>query len=130
MAVFWEDEGDDTPESCPDASGCYRFMDSSLCKKTKDGAPVSGSHVSCSLLPERRIAAAMEASNDRECFIRLNDKHDRVGKAAKQGAAYVLVDYWELPGGDAYSLNRSVNREAKTPAQAGRFVLIPVLRID
>jgi hypothetical protein len=35
-----------------------------------------------------------------------------------------------LPGIGAHALNYGVNRRAKTPAQAGSLVLIPILRVD
>ena len=39
------------------------------------------------LLPERRIAAAVEASDDNERFVSLDDEDECIGKVAKQGAA-------------------------------------------
>jgi hypothetical protein len=81
-------------------------------------------------LPEHRIATAVKAGDDSERFVSLDDEHERVGKAAKQGAAHVLVDYGELAGGGAHALNHCVNRRAETPAQTGSFILILILRVD
>ena len=93
-------------------------------------AAASCFHASRSFLPVRRIAASVEAGDDRERFVSLDDEHQRVWKAAKQGAAHVLVDYWELAGSGAYALNHGFNRRAVTPTQSGSLVLIPVLRVD
>jgi hypothetical protein len=82
------------------------------------------------LLPARRVAAVVETGNDNERFIRLDHKHKRVGRAAKQGAAHVFVDPWELAGTGAYALDRGINGLAKTSTEASCFVLVPVLRVD
>jgi len=82
------------------------------------------------LLPVRRFAAAVETRDDGQRFIRFDNKHERVGKAAEQGAVQVLVDHGKLAWGGAHSLDYGVNRCAETPAQAGSLVLIPVLRVD
>jgi hypothetical protein len=68
------------------------------------------------LLPVSRIAAAVETSNDGQRVIQLDDKHERVGKTAKQCAMHVLVDHGELPGSGAHALDHSVNRLAETSA--------------
>jgi hypothetical protein len=52
----------------------------------------------------------VETGNDGQRIVRLDDKHERVGKAAKQGAAHVLVDHGELPGTGAHALDHGVNR--------------------
>jgi len=82
------------------------------------------------LLPERRIAAAVKTGDNGQRFVGFDDGHQSIGKAAEQGAADALVDDSKLPGIGAHALNYGVNRRAKTPAQAGSLVLIPILRVD
>jgi hypothetical protein len=64
------------------------------------------------------------------CSVVPDNEHERVGKAANQGAPDAFVDNRELPGAGAHALNYSVNRRAETSAQAGSLVLVPILRIE
>ena len=68
------------------------------------------------LLPIHRIAAGVETGDYGQCSVCLHDKHQRVGKAAKQGAADALVDNVELPGIGAHTLDHDVNGHAETSA--------------
>jgi hypothetical protein len=67
-------------------------------------------HASRPFLPVRRSAAAVEAGDDSKRFVSLDNEDQRVWKAAKQGAARVLVNYGELAWSGAYALNRCTNR--------------------
>jgi hypothetical protein len=62
----------------------------------------------------RRIAAAVETGNDRECLVGLDDEHERVGKAVEQGAADAFINDRKLPGIGAHALNHGINRCAET----------------
>jgi hypothetical protein len=58
----------------------------------------------------------MEAGDYSECFINIDDRHERIRKTAKQSATHVLVDFWELAGCGADALNRGINRNAEMTA--------------
>ena len=90
----------------------------------------TSAHCSRSLLPACRIAATVEAGDNGQRVVGFDNEHERVGKAAKQGAAHIPVDHGELPGARAHALDHGVNCLAETSAQAGGFVLVPVLRVD
>jgi hypothetical protein len=82
------------------------------------------------LLPLRRIAAGMKARDDKQAAIVIHDKQQRVGEAAQEGAAHVLVDNGKLQRVGADAFGHSVNRGAETTPEAGRFAFIPILRVD
>jgi hypothetical protein len=58
----------------------------------------------------------MKAGDHGQGFIRFNDEHQRIGKAAKQSASHVLVDHGELPGMAADALDAGVECCAEAPA--------------
>jgi hypothetical protein len=64
----------------------------------------------------RRISSAVETGDHRKRSISLNNKHQSVGKAAKQGAPDAPVDDRKLPGIGAHALDHGINRRAKTSA--------------
>jgi hypothetical protein len=72
----------------------------------------------------------METRDDGRRLVGLDDKHERVGKAAKQGPAHVLVDYGELTGSCNHALDYGVDRCAEPSAQARQLLFVPVLRFD
>ncbi len=71
----------------------------------------------------------METGDDRERFIRLDDEHQRLGEAAQQCAANVLVDDGKLPWTGAHALDNRLHRRAEASAQTGSLILVPVLRV-
>lgn len=72
----------------------------------------------------------MKTGDHSQCFIRLNQKHKRIGEVPEQGTMHVFVNGGELPGIGRHSLNHRVHLSTETPPEARSFVLVPILRID
>ena len=72
----------------------------------------------------------MKTRDDKEAVIVLDDEQQRVGEAAQEGAAHVLVENGKLPRVGAHAFGHGVNRCAETATEAGRFAFIPMLRVD
>jgi hypothetical protein len=75
------------------------------------------------LLPTCRIAAAVEASDNGYCLVRLDHEHERIGKAAEQGTSNTFVNDGKLLGSSAPALDYGVDCCAETPTESRNLVL-------
>lgn len=86
--------------------------------------------VSHPLLPLHWIAAAVETGNDGQRLIRIDHKHESVGKPPQQSTADVFVYDRELPGIGNHAFDHGVSDGTEASAQTTGLVLVPVLRVN